>query len=391
MAQNPWSKYAVRPVIQIDGNLACKIVGMALLAFFGLSVAVSEAAQIFYNSTKQALIISGPLVEGDFQSFEAELAKTEGKRGYPSIILDSEGGQVEPAFQIMDVVRRKSLQTIIPKNGICFSACAYIFMNGEKPKMHYSAQLGFHATWLKLSDQEPASGLDIKDAFRSGQQDIKRLLATKKIPIDLILEFLDKRPDELFLIDTVHKARTLDISVFGLFDPQSYPWEYRDENFSGVAPSETSAFWAIMSLEGEEESLVPENMALVEVTNFKELSRAIGNLNKDKNGSKGWLGEWAKITTLSELVKLFKVVQKSIKRGQADAISFEVFGNDPILGYEKISDVQFSENGELIIYKMNDKGIFEPKWLRALEALPPGLKLNLIPQYQLETYRAPLP
>ena len=247
-----------------------------LVASILATVSESLSAQILYDPTINALIINGPLVEGDFQSFEAELAKAEGTARYSAlaggIILNSEGGQVEPAFQIMDVVRQKSLQTVIPKNGICFSACAYIFMNGYAPKMHYSAQLGFHATWLKVSDQAPASGRDIKDAFRLGQQDIKRLLATKKIPIDLIFEFLDKGPDELFFIDTVYKARTLNISVFGLFDPQSYPWEDSDENFSGVSPSETSAIWVFFSGEA---SLAPENMALVEVTNFTELSRAM--------------------------------------------------------------------------------------------------------------------
>lgn len=63
---------------------------------------------------------------------------------------------------------------------------------------------------------------DIVDTFALSQQTIKELTKHGRIPLELLLEFLDKGPSELYLVDTAYKAAWLGIVVGGFYNSQLY-------------------------------------------------------------------------------------------------------------------------------------------------------------------------
>jgi len=59
-----------------------------------------------------------------------------------SIRLTSRGGRLGPALEMHDLIKAKSLDTIVTSE--CSSACAIIFLAGKRRILDHGARLGFH-------------------------------------------------------------------------------------------------------------------------------------------------------------------------------------------------------------------------------------------------------
>jgi hypothetical protein len=181
-------------------------------------------------------------------------------KGTVTLVLNSPGGRLDKAQRIMDLLVDPPSGTeidgaYVPENGECYSACAFIFMHagyGKQAalKMHYSAKLGFHAPWLKDLDYNRSyTAQDILVTATLSQITIKNLMKHGRIPLELLLEFLDKGPNDFYLIDTPYKAARLGILVGGFFNYELYrrqvDWS-KDGWFGLVVPTKETAFWAML-------------------------------------------------------------------------------------------------------------------------------------------------
>lgn len=100
------------------------------------------------------IYIDGPIVEGTFRKFDKFLTdERQGDSG--SIYLNSRGGSIAEALQIGRLVRENGLDTKVGEvpdfeeisfasEGVCESACAYIFMAGERRSLREGDVLGVH-------------------------------------------------------------------------------------------------------------------------------------------------------------------------------------------------------------------------------------------------------
>ena len=78
-----------------------------------------------------------------------------------TLILKSEGGIVEVADKMADLVIDAELNTFVEEN--CESACVTIFLAGKNRIMEIGAKIGFHASWW------PAE--NIKSYYQSNKED----------------------------------------------------------------------------------------------------------------------------------------------------------------------------------------------------------------------------
>ena len=77
---------------------------------------------------------------------EEELLKILRKyKEIDTLILKSEGGIVEVADKMADLVIDSELNTFVEEN--CESACVTIFLAGKNRIMEIGAKIGFHASW----------------------------------------------------------------------------------------------------------------------------------------------------------------------------------------------------------------------------------------------------
>lgn len=60
------------------------------------------------------------------------------------LILDSPGGDMQFAYSIAIIVKYSNIITVIPKNGVCESACAIIFQAGKERHASKSSSLMYH-------------------------------------------------------------------------------------------------------------------------------------------------------------------------------------------------------------------------------------------------------
>jgi membrane-bound ClpP family serine protease len=176
-----------------------------------LSPLPSQAANIVLDAAQSDLRIEGPIEPGDAERFRREF------RGKARLVLNSPGGSMNETLKIIELMEKHApdnevVGTYLPRNSICFSACAFIFMHGGGVRaMDYTASLGFHAPWLPKTspDDHSYTWSDLAGAFTEGQRVIRELAQYNRMSLDLFVELLGKGPNELYMIDTPYRAAKL--------------------------------------------------------------------------------------------------------------------------------------------------------------------------------------
>ncbi|MBC3917669.1 ATP-dependent Clp protease proteolytic subunit [Undibacterium sp. CY18W] len=86
-----------------------------------------------------SLYLRGSFGEGSASKFAAELAKA-GQIKF--IVLNSQGGRLLEADKIASMVSERKLDTYV--EGVCVSACTYVFLAGRDRAATVNAKIGFH-------------------------------------------------------------------------------------------------------------------------------------------------------------------------------------------------------------------------------------------------------
>jgi hypothetical protein len=227
----------------------------AVLLWFMADQAQLWAAQVSYLSGRNEIVISGEIVVGDHLLFQRALTEAANP-SLPNeikVVLSGPGGDLIEALRIIELITHPPKgvmisKALIPPRESCISACAFIFMHGGTERgapelqrqMDYTSVLGFHAPWLKTIGDRLYSAAEIAAAFSDGQNVLRELMAQKRIPLELVFEFLDEGPDEFYSIDTVYKATRWQIGVIGYADPAIYPNWYE---LNLPLPTAQAALW----------------------------------------------------------------------------------------------------------------------------------------------------
>lgn len=189
--------------------------------------------------------LSGVIGPGDADKIKAWIA-TEKQRlldrtstlppgsqlGQSRLCLDSPGGSFAEAVRIVDVIFGE-LGTAVPRGAECLSACSMVFMAGSfstesdagvvaNRKLHAAGRLGFHAPSLEVAAGQ-YSEAQVNKAYRiavTALGDLMQRMGVMKLSQTLIAEMLATPPDDMFYIDTVHRAGRWLIPVVGTVRPQ---------------------------------------------------------------------------------------------------------------------------------------------------------------------------
>lgn len=99
--------------------------------------------------------IAGEIEPGDVAKFRREALKAD----RAVVALSSDGGRTAPAIEIGRLVRLRGYDTLVLNSESCNSACALIWLAGEKRYLSKSAKVGFHATYLERGGAKQESGV----------------------------------------------------------------------------------------------------------------------------------------------------------------------------------------------------------------------------------------
>ena len=102
-----------------------------------------KPAALTLDAAKGEIALDGDLAEGTARRLRVLL------RSHPTVLvlsLESDGGLVDEAEQIGDIVDARGLTTVV--RGLCVSACTLAYVRGRERLAQSGARLGFHAPWV---------------------------------------------------------------------------------------------------------------------------------------------------------------------------------------------------------------------------------------------------
>jgi hypothetical protein len=103
------------------------------------------------NSSKRAVIGHGPITKGDADGLRAALSEADRDlNGTKILYLNSLGGSVDAALQMVRVMDAVGVSTVLSNDMVCASACASIlFVSGKYNFMVGNAALGMHTCYIR--------------------------------------------------------------------------------------------------------------------------------------------------------------------------------------------------------------------------------------------------
>ena len=122
---------------------------IALLTSFATN-AVADPFTVNGNAVLYDTISSEVTEEIDFGHAETLLEILKGNENIEMLILNSEGGLIEAGYDIADIVIDAELNTHV--EFICESACATVFLAGNKRSLELGAKIGFHSSYWAAED-----------------------------------------------------------------------------------------------------------------------------------------------------------------------------------------------------------------------------------------------
>jgi hypothetical protein len=105
-----------------------------------------------FSESDKGLIVHGYITRSVAAAFKAELAQ---HHNASVVIIESNGGRLLPAIEMMRTIRDRHLDTRV--SSICSSACVIAFLGGRHRVLVEGGRLGFHAA--------SAGGFIERDAF----------------------------------------------------------------------------------------------------------------------------------------------------------------------------------------------------------------------------------
>lgn len=187
------------------------------------------------HDPKCNLLIAGDIQSGDLENVRTAFSAIKQDSDYAGFAcLHSPGGSYQEGLKIAKFFLDEGIGTLVRSGDRCFSACAIIFMAGtwwsdagKSPNrlLHVRGMLGFHAPYLQMSPGT-YDKVTIENSFKGGIAALTELIALEPgtphgefFPKELIVEMSRRGPSEAFLIDTVRKAVKLNVSLYGLAQP----------------------------------------------------------------------------------------------------------------------------------------------------------------------------
>jgi hypothetical protein len=125
-----------------------------------------------------------------------------GTAGRALVMLDSPGGSIQPALSIGAQIRERNYVTAVDIDATCTSACALIWLGGERRYMASSARIGFHAAYVGAEKRVSGSANALVGAY----------LNMMGLPITAIAYVTEAQPNDVRWL-TLGTASSVGIQV----------------------------------------------------------------------------------------------------------------------------------------------------------------------------------
>src|SRR5262249_1581678 len=95
------------------------------------------------------IYVTGQIETKDDVRFNQEIERNKITRAV--VVLNSPGGYFDPGIEIAYKIKEMGFTTYVPKETMCASTCAYMWLAGSTRYVQATAQIGFHAIYSKYA------------------------------------------------------------------------------------------------------------------------------------------------------------------------------------------------------------------------------------------------
>ena len=180
-----------------------------MLLTFSVFPSKAHAADIYIEASTVNLI--GDIRAGDAERLASLIASE--KKGVLRLKVNSNGGDLQEAMRIKDLVNELHINVNIAKGGYCISACFFIFLEGYQrrassarddgtlfPKElrdRISGVVGIHRPYLKSPTGDVMGTKKQQDLMRN----VRDYLGTKVVPQHLIDEMMARPSNDVYWLN----------------------------------------------------------------------------------------------------------------------------------------------------------------------------------------------
>lgn len=202
-------------------------------------VAAAEITHDKLNGTTEVIFIDGDIASGDVERFRQISLR------YPKafVVLDSDGGLLHPAIEMGKIIKIMGYTTLVDVDGVCASACALMWLAGDRRIQSTGGGIGFHAAYVNESGRPIESGVAnalVGNYLTSLGASAKTVVFATTAPPDRLL-WLSAANKDMAGIDfeTITPAKRSASSPTikpGYIDHEDDEWEYSDVPFDAPKP-----------------------------------------------------------------------------------------------------------------------------------------------------------
>lgn len=148
------------------------------------------------------ILIEGEIRAGDDIIFQNVLKKSERDntvwKSYRTVLLNSNGGDVETAMKIGRIIRNSQLITAVHERSMCASACILILSGGIWRYTREGAKLGLHRPYFKNQTQAGTAGYEnFQNAYGQIIEMHRRYFSEMRIDARLLHEMIQIPSNEI--------------------------------------------------------------------------------------------------------------------------------------------------------------------------------------------------
>ena len=189
----------------------CRLVclGKFFILFCFLGPISSHAAEFSKaasrNDGSDIIFVVGQLSIGDDKQFLKVALNSENA----IVVFQSPGGNLFAGIEIGKAIRLKGFFTLVPDGVQCASACALAWLGGRSRYMGATANVGFHAVYVKAEGQAAVSS--------AGNAVVGAYLNQLGLPTSAIIYITEAPPDGMQWLNFVDARRYgIDVQPFDL-------------------------------------------------------------------------------------------------------------------------------------------------------------------------------
>jgi len=165
---------------------------VALMAVLFVSINTAEAIE--FTVQDKMLLMYGSFIDGDLEKFVSIIDEND----VELILINSNGGLLNAALPISDIINEKDIIVGIPERASCLSACAFVWASSHKRAIQEGGIIGFHTPYSYDENNNP-----IIDKGSSGL--LGFIVGLQGYDLYMLHDILEYGPDTMLVLDETNR------------------------------------------------------------------------------------------------------------------------------------------------------------------------------------------